>query len=508
MKISEIRTQFPQYEDISDRELVNGLHKAHYADMPYADFLKSIDFSERIDPTKEMGLGEKFSAGFGKAMYDIGQGAGQMVGLGESGEETKNRRELDAPLMQTGGGIAGNLAGNITSMMPLVMVPGAGTVAGAGALGMTAAAMQPAEGVGERAKNMAVGFGLGAGTQALAGPVARKAGEMAADREAKILALKSQNSVRDQTLREGQALGLTTPPSSVNPSITNDVLESIAGKAAVNQQASKMNNPIVDEVGRREASLAPNQAISTQSLKDARKIVAAPFRELSAISPQAKADLDALKEARLESKLGWQHFAKSGEPASYKAATQADALADSLETALEQHAAGAGRTDLVESMRKARVLLAKNHTVDRALNVGTGSLDPAVFGTMLDRGAPLSGDIKKIAAFQQAFKPAMREASNVPNPGSSKLASVLSGGMGAGGFMAAGPAGLAAAAVPFAAPPAARSLQLARGRTIQPDYAVSALTKGASSLRDPEVQRRLSVLARALAMPATPALTD
>ena len=52
MEIAEIRAKFPQYKDMSDGELVRGLHKAHYSDMPYEQFLRSIDFREPQKPVQ------------------------------------------------------------------------------------------------------------------------------------------------------------------------------------------------------------------------------------------------------------------------------------------------------------------------------------------------------------------------------------------------------------------------------------------------------------------------
>lgn len=52
MEIADLRAKYPQYADLSDGELVRGLHKAHYADMPYAQFLRSIDFREPQKPVQ------------------------------------------------------------------------------------------------------------------------------------------------------------------------------------------------------------------------------------------------------------------------------------------------------------------------------------------------------------------------------------------------------------------------------------------------------------------------
>ena len=42
MKIEEIRKKYPQYNDLSDRELAQRMHKKNYADMPFDEFSKKI----------------------------------------------------------------------------------------------------------------------------------------------------------------------------------------------------------------------------------------------------------------------------------------------------------------------------------------------------------------------------------------------------------------------------------------------------------------------------------
>ena len=76
---------------------------------------------------QEMPLGAQIGAGAGKAFADIGQGAMQMVGMGDNAQATQERRTRDAPLMRTGGGLAGNVAGNVAALAPLALVPGAMT---------------------------------------------------------------------------------------------------------------------------------------------------------------------------------------------------------------------------------------------------------------------------------------------------------------------------------------------------------------------------------------------
>src|SRR3954467_4142703 len=56
----------------------------------------------------------RFLAGAGKAFSDLGRGAGQLVGAVDQKDIDESRR-LDAPLMATGSGTAGNIIGNIAA---------------------------------------------------------------------------------------------------------------------------------------------------------------------------------------------------------------------------------------------------------------------------------------------------------------------------------------------------------------------------------------------------------
>ena len=68
-------------------------------------------------------------------------------------KEVKASRKRDEPLMATGAGMAGNIAGNVAMALPAMFVPGANTVLGAGAIGGLLGLAQPAEGGQERAQN-------------------------------------------------------------------------------------------------------------------------------------------------------------------------------------------------------------------------------------------------------------------------------------------------------------------------------------------------------------------
>jgi len=117
------------------------------------------------DPTEGMSGTDKFLAGAGKAMVDVWRGVRQylpnsMGGL--SNDDIAEARKLDAPLMKTGAGTAGNIVGNVAMAAPSVMIPGAATVTGGATIGALYGAAQPGVNAQERAKNVALGGAAGA----------------------------------------------------------------------------------------------------------------------------------------------------------------------------------------------------------------------------------------------------------------------------------------------------------------------------------------------------------
>lgn len=114
-----------------------------------------------LDPTAGMSGTQKFFAGAGKALTDIGRGATQIVGAGPSREEMAQIQQQDRPLMNTGAGITGNIAGGMASTLPAMAIPGVNTIAGMGALGGALGALQPVSGDQSRLANTAEGAALG-----------------------------------------------------------------------------------------------------------------------------------------------------------------------------------------------------------------------------------------------------------------------------------------------------------------------------------------------------------
>lgn len=143
---------------------------------------------EQYDPTEGMGFGEKMLAGIGKSVYDTGRGVGQLFGMVDQ-EDVDAARQRDAALMRTGGGVIGNVVGQVGQMA----VPLGGGARIASALGKTApyaaaavrggafAATQPVATGETRAGNTARGAALSVAGQGVAN-AAMRLGKGAADK--------------------------------------------------------------------------------------------------------------------------------------------------------------------------------------------------------------------------------------------------------------------------------------------------------------------------------------
>jgi hypothetical protein len=165
VKLSDIRAKFPMYNDVPDDQLLIGLHRKYYADMPFKQFNGNIEYDVGApNPTDGMSGFERGAAGFGKAMVDTARGIGQFIPGAIDREDVQESRNLDKSLMATTAGKVGNLAGNVATTLPLAFVPGANTVKGASLIGSIAGLAQPSTSTMETLQNTGFGGTAGGGS--------------------------------------------------------------------------------------------------------------------------------------------------------------------------------------------------------------------------------------------------------------------------------------------------------------------------------------------------------
>lgn len=263
----------------------------------------------------------------------------------------------------------------------------------------------------------------------------------------------ANNPLREQTFREGRALGYKLPPSEINPSFLNNRLESIGGKAAIKQQATLSNQAVTDAAAVKDLGLPKGTPLTEAVLNRVRKQASQPYQEVAALSPTAADALEELKKARLESKTQWQWFRGSGgNPDALKAAQAADADIATYEQMIEQEARAAGRPELVSHLHDARTKIAKTYDVEKALNLGDASMDAGMIGRSLDKAGvdARSGNLATVGKFQQAFPKFMGAGAKTPSPGVSYTDMALAAGLGLGGYGATeSPYGAALGLLPF-----------------------------------------------------------
>src|SRR5690606_14647329 len=178
--LAELKASSPAYAQMSDMEFASRIYRKHYADkMNFPEFAQRVGFDPygKVDPTEGMSGTQKFLAGVGKSFVDTGEGIGQLLGLVPE-SQIAARREQDAPLMDTGAGLAGNIVGQTAQIA--APIPGGVAAKGASMLGRAApyagaagraAVFSGAQGtVGDESRlgNAAVGAAAGAAGQGLA----------------------------------------------------------------------------------------------------------------------------------------------------------------------------------------------------------------------------------------------------------------------------------------------------------------------------------------------------
>lgn len=271
----------------------------------------------------------------------------------------------------------------------------------------------------------------------------------ARDQVERALERQGAKSVEDATLAAGREKGLGVPVSETNPSWITNRVEGVAGKAAVKQEQTIRNQETVNKLANEDLGFPAGTAITEAKLAAYRTKESQPYREVAALSPTAASALEELKTARANANDWWKAYGRSAHPDDKAKATKYSQEAETYHQMIEAEAKAAGRPELIPELTAARQAIAKSYDYERALNLGSGDISAPVLGRAYDKGAPLSGNAKVIADFQQAFPRYMGEAASTPQPGVSKVqmvASALLGGGGAtlGHHLGGGPGAMAA----------------------------------------------------------------
>jgi hypothetical protein len=259
-------------------------------------------------------------------------------------------------------------------------------------------------------------------------------------------------TLRQMALAKGAEEGYVVPPSTVNPSATNRVLESIGGKVAMEQDASLRNQKVTDSLVKRALGVSQDEVLGPGTLESIRaqagkvyadigktgnvkvdqrfvdEVAKLPKAIADEIAPRVKAQVDPsaggamrrgyeempaselmqkLRELRFESQRNLSALAAQN-PESAKLGKAQKKAAEYVEELLMRHLRSNNAGKLADDFEGARKLIAQTHTVQKAMNEVTGEINAAKLAQQLAKGKPLTGDLRKVAEFSTAFPKASR----------------------------------------------------------------------------------------------------
>jgi hypothetical protein len=255
-------------------------------------------------------------------------------------------------------------------------------------------------------------------------------------------------TLKQMAFAKARKEGYVAPPSTVNPSTLNKTLESIGGKLAMEQDASIRSQSVTDALMKRAVGLDDAAQVSEDVLPGLRTQAAGAYKALRNVGTmradakysQALDDIakqyrgaakdfpglarddilqavEAVKKPSFDADSALDAIAIMRDKAS-TAYTQGDKalgkayreISGAMEGAIERSLARRGKdsAQLLKEFREARQLIAKTYTAEKALNPQVGSFNATKLATDLAKGKPLSGEMKKVAEFAQAFPKAAK----------------------------------------------------------------------------------------------------
>jgi hypothetical protein len=314
---------------------------------------------------------------------------------------------------------------------------------------------------------------------------------------------QAQSAVRDANFRAAQAEGYVAPPGNVRPTAVNRALEQVAGKTELQQIAAARNQQVTDRLSRRALGLAEDAELTPASMEAVRRDAATRGYDPVANVGKIPVDNDYLLAMQnIEQKftgaarsfpgavpndvrriinenlvndfdsadaIARIRSLRQDASAAYRRGDdnigQANnAVAKALEDQIERNLTSMGKpgAKMLGDFRAARKQMAISHTLEEAMREGTGSVDARKLAAALNRGAPLTGDLRTAANFASAFPnvnaavPGSMGTPGVVNRlGQPGLSSVI--GAGIGGFFGGYQGGAAGAILGQYAPQVSRT---------------------------------------------------
>lgn len=357
--------------------------------------------------------------------------------------ETGTQQQSDSPNLLKIGSMVGQAApyfavggvGGIPSYLNTAKNIGTGIATGA------ASALATPEEVGlsnedfrsAKNKNIAIQSALGGTLPAVGGLVSALRGA-------------KQTPQMTQAIENAREVGYTMPPTQAGGGFVSRALEGLAGKASTAQAASIKNQEITNKLATKSLGLPEDTILSPEMLNSVRAEAGKVYEGISnagiIVPKKSFGDaLDKIGENAVKAEMNFPNAtskqilevvgslrkdafdAGSAVSRIKQLRTEADMAyrqgnndlgkatkdaASALEDAIESHLSNLNQPDALNKFKEARQLIAKTYTVEKAMNKTTGTVDASKLASRLQSGKPMSGELKDIAQFGQAFPKAIQ----------------------------------------------------------------------------------------------------
>ena len=313
-----------------------------------------------------------------------------------------------------------------------------------------------------------------------------------------------RQTVAEKEFAAARPEGYVVPPASVRPTVGNIALESISGKAALQQIASGKNQEVTNRLAAEAVGLPAGEQITKTALERVRAESGKVYEKLKSFGafsadndfysdvvkinaesqellrafpdlPLAGAEkinnlVNAINQPNFDSKTAvtlvktlrqqaTKHF--SGAPTAEEQALGAAKrkAADAMEALISRRLTQSGDTQLINEFNDARTRIAKTYSIEKALEL-SGNVNAKKLAAQLKADKPLTGGLRTAAQFAGNFPKASVTPETYGSPGVSALDAAMAAG-GTSMLPIVGAPGILAAGLPLARP-VTRSVALSR----------------------------------------------
>lgn len=256
------------------------------------------------------------------------------------------------------------------------------------------------------------------------------------------------------------AQGATLPPTQVNPSFLNRMLEGFSGKQQTGQVASIKNQEVINAQARKALNLPEDTVITPQVLQDYRNVKGQAYDALKANNTyyadkqfitdinKRTADLqklanttDVTAELRVLNGLKQMNFdgvglveqmkrlrydgeanLASSAPKDRSLGQAQKFAAKQLEDLAERNLKNFNQPDVMTNFKQARQDIAKSYTIEKSLNAVTGDVSGAKLGQRAAAGKIVPSELQALADAAAAYPTAFQNTARIGSvPGISPL---------------------------------------------------------------------------------------